>query len=221
MNPIEKQYGIFFQDYERFGPVFFGPLYSDMWRRDPKKLVITLSRYKFVSKMLVNKKEVLEVGSADGWAAKIVAKEVGKLILSDMDEIWAKNIAEIYGDEVEFKKINFVQDDANHKFDAIYALDVLEHVPSEMTNVFCANLVKSLKENGVAIIGMPSIESQIYASEASKLGHVNCMNGEDLRQALGNHFENVFIFSMNDEVIHTGFSSMAHYLIALCTNPKI
>jgi len=68
---------------------------------------------------------------------------------------------------------------------------------------------------------MPSIESQKYASEASKLGHVNCMNGEDLRNTLSNYFENVFMFSMNDEVVHTGFSGMAHYLIALCTNPRI
>jgi hypothetical protein len=25
---------------------------------------------------------------------------------------------------------------------------------------------------------------------------------------------------MNDEVVHTGFSSMAHYLFALCSTPK-
>ncbi len=30
----------------------------------------------------------------------------------------------------------------------------------------------------------------------------------------------VFLFSMNDEVVHTGFSKMAHYLLALCVTPK-
>ena len=31
-------------------------------------------------------------------------------------------------------------------------------------------------------------------------------------------FHNVFIFSMNDEVVHTGYAPMAHYLLALgCT----
>ena len=33
------------------------------------------------------------------------------------------------------------------------------------------------------------------------------------------HFRNVFIFSMNDEVVHTGFYPMAHYLFALCCHP--
>jgi hypothetical protein len=28
-------------------------------------------------------------------------------------------------------------------------------------------------------------------------------------------FHNVFVFSMNDEVVHTGYSPMAHYLLAL------
>ena len=31
-------------------------------------------------------------------------------------------------------------------------------------------------------------------------------------------FHNVFVFSMNDEVVHTGYFPMAHYLLALgCT----
>jgi len=34
------------------------------------------------------------------------------------------------------------------------------------------------------------------------------------------YFDNVFIFSMNDETIHTGFYPMAHYLLALCCGVK-
>jgi len=30
------------------------------------------------------------------------------------------------------------------------------------------------------------------------------------------HFHEAFIFSMNDEVVHTGFYPLAHYLFALC-----
>ena len=29
------------------------------------------------------------------------------------------------------------------------------------------------------------------------------------------------MYSMNDEVVHTGFSRMAHYLFALCAAPKV
>jgi hypothetical protein len=30
------------------------------------------------------------------------------------------------------------------------------------------------------------------------------------------YFENVFMFSMNDEVVHTRFQPIAQYLFALC-----
>ena len=63
---------------------------------------------------------------------------------------------------------------------------------------------------------MPSLESQEYASPQSKAGHVNCKSGNDLKKTLEKHFKNVFVFSMNDEVIHTGYYPMAHYLLALC-----
>jgi hypothetical protein len=63
---------------------------------------------------------------------------------------------------------------------------------------------------------MPSLESQIYASPQSKEGHINCKTGMSLKKTLEKHFKNVFLFSMNDEVIHTGYYPMAHYLLALC-----
>ena len=34
------------------------------------------------------------------------------------------------------------------------------------------------------------------------------------------HFNNVYLFSMNDEVLHTGYKPMSHYLFALCANIK-
>src|SRR5436305_1070620 len=53
-----------------------------------------------------------------------------------------------------------------------------------------------------------------------KAGHVNCKDGKEYKQVMLRHFENVFLFSMNDEVIHTGFHPMAHYLFALCAGRK-
>ena len=34
------------------------------------------------------------------------------------------------------------------------------------------------------------------------------------------YFDNMFLFSMNDGVVHTRFYPMAHYLIAVCTGLK-
>ena len=74
--------------------------------------------------------------------------------------------------------------------------------------------------DGVLVLGSPSIHSQAYASPPSKAGHVNCKDAAGLRALCGAHFRHVFVFSMNDEVVHTGFTPMAHYLIALCAGRR-
>jgi len=54
----------------------------------------------------------------------------------------------------------------------------------------------------------------------SLAGHINLKSAATLRESLARRFTNVFIFSMNDEVVHTGFTPMAHYLFALCTGVR-
>ena len=46
------------------------------WREDPRGLLFSLSRYKFVSKILEGKNDVLEIGCGDGWFSRIVKQTV-------------------------------------------------------------------------------------------------------------------------------------------------
>ena len=41
-----------------------------------------------------------------------------------------------------------------------------------------------------------------------------------MREVMGRFYHNVLLFSMNDEVVHTGYHAMAHYLFAVCCGPK-
>ena len=58
---------------------------SAVWHEDPKRLVFTLSRYKFVAMMLAGKNNVTEVGCGDGFGARIVRQEVKHLAITDYD----------------------------------------------------------------------------------------------------------------------------------------
>src|SRR5262249_4236197 len=107
------------------------------------------------------------------------------------------------------------------RFEAAYALDVLEHIAKDNEDRFLTNICQSLTFDGRLIIGTPSLESQSFASAASKAGHVNCKTGPDLRATLSRHFANVVVFSMNDEMVHTGYQKMSHYLMALCFGPLL
>ena len=199
-----------------------GLMNSAVWHEDPKRLVFTLSRYKFVSKMLRGKNRVAEIGCGDGFGARIVKQEVGQLTITDYDSYFIKRFEDIISEEwpISAVEYNILEGPLEQKFDAIYSLDVMEHIHSENEHVFIKNIIDSVKNSGVVIIGMPSLESQMYASPGSKAGHVNCKSGKNLKSLMESFFHNVFLFSMNDEVVHTGFEKMAHYIIVVCTSKK-
>jgi len=92
---------------------------------------------------------------------------------------------------------------------------VIEHVPPAQESQFMSAILASLDPHGVLILGAPSLESQVYASELSKQGHINCKSMPEFKKLMRQYFHNVFMFSMNDEVVHTGFHKMAHYLFAV------
>ena len=184
---------------------------------DPKRLGFILARYKFVAKMLAGKRNVLEVGCADGYGSRVVRQAVGSLEAIDKD---AQSIDEARRLNYSARwPINFRARDMfvpallPDSWDAVYALDVFEHIASEESAFFLATLSAAAP---VCIIGTPSLESQQYASELSKQGHVNCMSGEQLQRRCRMHWSQVFMFGMNDETLHTGYLPMAHYLFAVC-----
>jgi 2-polyprenyl-3-methyl-5-hydroxy-6-metoxy-1,4-benzoquinol methylase len=208
-------------------PQTLGAMAGHTWSIDPKRLGFTLARYKFVSKMLHGKANVLEVGCGDGWATAIVAREVGTITAIDADEQLLANAR-----ERRIHNVVCFQHDITHgvryrpdrvlcHFDAAYSLDVLEHVPQEMEPAFLGNICMAIGQHGTFICGMPSLESQPYASELSRAGHVNCKTEDQLRQTLQKYFRNVFLFGLNDETLHTGFGPMCHYRLAVCTGAKL
>ncbi len=199
--------------------IILGKHLSESWIRDPKHLGFTLSRYKFVSKMFADYDKVLEVGAGDGFGSRIVKDVVKKLDLTDNEILNLK-----FYDKKNIQSPYFIHDfclnKLSKKYDGIYLLDVIEHIHKKKETIFIQNLMNSLKEDGVLLIGTPSLESQKFASKTAKIGHINCKNATQLKAFCSKFFKRVFIFSMNDEVLHTGFYPMSHYLFALCTTRK-
>jgi hypothetical protein len=197
---------------------------SQTWRDDPKKFGIMLARYKFAAKMFEGiKGPVAEIGCADGFGARIVHQMVeGPLHLYDVEEAWLDSFtaANLQFWTHDITRAPLPHGPSSMRYRAIYMLDVYEHIEPVREHTALSNICRSLTADGVFLIGTPSLESQVYASAISKAGHVNCKTGEGLRRLLLAFFDNVFMFGMNDEVIHTGFLPMAHYLFALCTGRR-
>jgi SAM-dependent methyltransferase len=184
--------------------------------------VFTLARYKFVAKMLSGRRRVLEVGCGDAFGSRIVKQEVEQLTVVDFDPVFLADIQERADPSwpIDTQLHDILTAPFDGRLDGIYSLDVLEHIDRADESRYLSNMISSLDPGGAVIVGTPSLESQAYASPQSKEGHINCKSGKELKSLLERHFHNVFLFSMNDEVVHTGFYPMAHYLLAICTSPR-
>jgi 2-polyprenyl-3-methyl-5-hydroxy-6-metoxy-1,4-benzoquinol methylase len=218
----ESQYQVMLEVVKVHGLEKLGLSANESWYEDPKHLLFRLARYKFVSKMFSGLDSVLDVGCGDAFGARIVQAEVKSLTGFDFDPVFIEDAKSRMLPKWDFPV--FVHDLLDGpppgKYDGLYSLDVLEHIPQEHEEKFLSNAFSTLNSHGIALIGTPSKESQTYASVQSKAGHINCKTSDELKTLMKQYFHNVFIFSMNDEVIHTGFSKMAHYLFALGTSRK-
>ena len=218
-DPV-NQHG--FEVQRQIGPTRLGVLKNWEWHDDPRRFLFSMARYKFVSKMFAGRQNVLELGCGDAFNAPIVLQTVNKLTVADFDPVFIQDARDrmkapwVYDTMV----LDLLKDPIEGCYDAIYSLDVLEHIPADRDREVLSKIVGALDPNGAVIIGMPSLESQEYASPASRAGHINCKSMPDLQALLGEFFHNVFMFSMNDEVVHTGYHKMAHYLFGLCTGKK-
>jgi 2-polyprenyl-3-methyl-5-hydroxy-6-metoxy-1,4-benzoquinol methylase len=203
------------KEYIATDQVTLGPYFSYQLRNTPRRILFSLSHYKFAAKLLGTGKHVLEVGCSEGLGTVLLAEFARKVTAIDID---AQAITEAQrnfaSDKLEFRAVDILQAHLG-EFDGIVCLDVIEHIYPENEAAFFTALRRQLSDYGLCIIGTPNLFGEQYASEVSRLGHVNVYTAERLRESMEKHFHQVFIFSANDEIIHTGFYPMAHYLLAV------
>ena len=199
-----------------------GPWTSHSIINDPKHLCFVLSRYKFCAKMLEGKETVMEIGSGDGFGLPLLAQTAKKVYAVD----WDKQLIEGNSRRLKFlNNVEFIVSDFNKqsldlKVDAICNIDVIEHIDPEKENQFMDNLVQCLNDDGFLITGTPNITASEYASPRSNELHINLKCMKTLRELNQQYFKNVFMFGMNDEVLHTGYDPMCHYIWSIGTGLK-
>ena len=208
-----------------------GSMAGFSWNEDPRRFAFTCARYKVVAKMVEGLDRVLEVGCNDGFFSRIVRQHVHHLTAMDSDPQAIALAQSMNGStwnvHFEWGSILDPPRERSRKtrredrgagpylrrrpdFDAVYCLDVFEHILDEnalLTNLACAA--------PMGIIGTPSLESQVYASPVSKEAHVHCVTKSQLRASMKQHWKHVVVLGMNDETLHCGFDAMTHYLIGL------
>lgn len=207
--------------------ITLGPNTADRYLTDPKRLAFFLSRYKFAGKMLRDCESIVDVGCGDGFGTLTLLADTKATVLGvDFDEVLIEHaqatqheLQRLHPDKavrISFECRDLLAGKSPGAFSGLACLDVIEHIEPMREKDFTEAISNSLRPDGIAVIGTPNQGAGPYASPQSEIGHINKYDPERLRASLGGHFRHVFLFSMNDEIVHTGFDKLAHYLIALC-----
>lgn len=205
-------------DYQFIDSVKLGPWTSYSLLHDPKHLGFVLARYKFIAKMFDGFERVIEAGCGDAFGTPIVAQHVKQVLAIEPDGrhikgnqkrlIKVKNIEFRQGTIQELKLVS-------KSFDGAYSVDVIEHLDKHLNEPFVASQAKILKDNGICIIGTPNISANRYASPRSRVQHINLHSQASLKKLMEKFFSRVFMFGMNDEILHTGYAPMCHYIFGM------
>ena len=218
----EKKYSMLIEQlYKEYSEgIHLPPEYASFFENSLMNVLIRLARYKFVAKMVKKDDEVLEVGCGSGVGTIFLGQHCKNIVGLDVKQHEVSEAQSINKREnVKFIVEDLFDLDEENKYDVIVSMDVLEHLTPEQGDKFVEKISKLLKPNGFFACGVPSIYSYEYQGELSQASHINCPDRDELEQNLLKYFGRTFPFSMNDEVVHTGFQKMAWYYIILANNP--
>ncbi|TRZ48145.1 methyltransferase domain-containing protein [bacterium] len=195
--------------------ITLGAYWSYVLNNTPRRLLFTLSHYKFAAKLLGCGKKVLEVGCNEGVGTLLLAEMAENVVGIDIDADAIKQASVNFASD----KIQFInQDILNNEigiFDGVVSLDVIEHIYPQNEDAFLTAICQNLSPFGICVIGTPNEEAERFSNEISRKAHVNVYSWQRLKEVMDKYFHQVFMFSANDETIHTGFYPMAQYLIAV------
>lgn len=225
-NLVKKNTDTFFTQNEEYAKFEIGAYFKSAVGIDIKHIVFTLSRYKFVSRLVAHRSNlrILELGCNEAWGSILLLQnnDLKEYVGLDFDEDaieWnrkylPKDFEFIFGNVFEHKEIK------KSHFNLIFSSDMIEHLEKSREDEYFEIIYNNLSDDGVGVVGTPSRNMSPYASEDSKVAHINLYDQNDLYNLASKYFSNVFIFNMNDEIVNTSFDPMSCYIFAVCCGKK-
>jgi cyclopropane fatty-acyl-phospholipid synthase-like methyltransferase len=163
---------------------------------DRKLILFILSKYKFPGKHINSNDRVLEIGCMDGFTSLLLSGFCKELIAIDFYQSHIKdaiNYISHHLKNTKFLGLDFLGSKFESEFDFCVSFDVLEHIDPKQSELFIDRANVALKQNGTAIIGLPSLNAQKHTSIAEVNSHINCKSRLNRLNDLRKKFNKVFV----------------------------
>jgi 2-polyprenyl-3-methyl-5-hydroxy-6-metoxy-1,4-benzoquinol methylase len=119
----------------------------------------------------IDKKQItiLDIGMGDGWLEELLENKNITFTGNDISDNAIKNVKKRFNGNFSVKSLYDLN--YNHLFDAIFLLEVLEHVPPGKTFKLLNDIKNLLKPNGTFILSVPTNEG-LETMKENPNGHV-------------------------------------------------
>jgi hypothetical protein len=195
---------------------------AQAWHEDPHRLAIVLARYRFVANTLAGRAKVAEVGCGGAFGARIVGEQTGavafyQFVQAAMDDPHKTWRGPWPPDGMSDDNLATA---LREPHDAIYSLDVIERLTREDEDAVLVRLRDALAEDGLLVVGVPSVEAGVAVSCRQVDAAPNRKSATELKRLLEQYFTAVFIYSQRGEAIHPGCDAAGDYIVAVCCGKR-
>ena len=217
-NKDQKKYAKLVQKMYAENPEISLPSeYASFFKENLLRLLIRLARYKHVMRLLGDSDRVLEIGCGSGVGAVFLAQKCSHVTGIDVKKVEIEEAKKIKRrNNVAFLQKDFFDLPAVGKWDAIIAMDVIEHLQPKILKKFLKKTRQHLTPKGLVFLGTPSKASWPLQGPLSQASHEKCYTQAELSKLLHQSFRRVLIFGMIDEVLQTSHADMTWYYLAIC-----
>jgi len=123
--------------------------------------------YKFLPKTA---KEILDIGAGKGFIEELLTGEDIRILGNDISEVSVKNLKSKFKGQFRKESI-YTMKYPEKSFDAIFALEVLEHIPPSRIMKVLKKIYRLLKNKGTFILSVPTNEG-LEKMKENPSGHV-------------------------------------------------
>jgi hypothetical protein len=223
---------------------------SRLWQDDETRLASHLAHYRFVAAVMGVRYDVAEYGCASPTGTRLILQQSRRMTVFDPRPLVVGDLQWRFQDDWRFdaRLHDIIAKPLPRQVDSAYCIDFLQYISRDEEDVFVRNLRDLLlRDSDFLLIGSPShgagdppgAQHALGADTAPAIAAqsnrenfpcqsrsargeavIHRRTGAELKALMERFFQNVFVFSMVDDVAQPGIQPNAQHVFALSCGKK-